>query len=89
MLGPVRAVRRSSVPTEPAGADLSLRAERWTLGRLDFLVLSIETKSPTPGSARRGSPSSFVRGFTPERKQQPKTTLVLKKLVEQFLAQPR
>jgi hypothetical protein len=77
------------VPTEPAGADLSLRAERWTLGRPDFLELSIETKPPTPGPARRSSPSSFVRGFTPERKQQPKTTLVLTKLVEQFLAQPR
>ena len=29
------------------------------------------------------------RGCTPERNQQPRTTLVLKKLVEQFLAQPR
>ena len=91
MLGPVRAVRWSSEPEpEPAGADLSLRAERSMPGRLDFLELSIETK---PANARAGQKklTEFVRsrGFTPERKQQPKITLVLKKLVEQFLAQPR
>jgi hypothetical protein len=89
VLGPVRAVRwarcrpNPPVPTCRCGPS----AGRW--GRPDFLELSIETKPPTPGPARRSSPSSFVRGFTPERKQQPKTTLVPKKLVEQFLAQPR
>ena len=78
------------MPTEPAGADLSLRAERWTLGRLDFLELSIETK-PVDARAGQKKLTKFVgeMGFTPEPKQQPKTTLVLKKLVEQFLAQPR
>jgi hypothetical protein len=90
VLGPVRAVRWSSVPTEPAGAGLSLRAERWTLDRLDFLELSIEAK-PADARGDQKKLTKFVgqTGFKVERKQQPKTTLVLKKLVEQFLAQPR
>jgi hypothetical protein len=90
VLGPVRAVRWSSVPTEPAGADLSLRAERWTPDGLDLLELSIETK-PTDARAGRKKLTKFVgeMGFTAQRKQQPNTTLVLKNLVEQFLAQPR
>ena len=90
VLGPVRAVRWSSVPTEPAGADLSLRAERWTLDGLDFLELSVETK-PVDARAGQRKLTDFVSGmgFTPESKQQPKTTLVLNELVEQFLARPR
>jgi hypothetical protein len=78
------------VSTEPAGADRSLRAERWTLDRLDFLELSIEAK-PADARGDQKKLTKFVgqTGFKVERKQQPKTTLVLKKLVEQFLAQPR
>lgn len=49
--------------------------------------------TPIQLDARAGQrkPTKFVRdtGFTAEPKQRPKTTLVLKRLVEQFLAQPR
>jgi hypothetical protein len=87
MLGPVRAVRWKSVPTEPAGADLSVRAERWTLDDLDFLELSIESK-PADARARQDQLTAFARsmGFEPGPNQQPKTSLVLQKLVEQFHA---
>jgi hypothetical protein len=78
------------VPTEPAGADLSLRAERWTLGPAG-LPRAVDRDQAADARAGQKKLTELVRsrGFTPERKQQPKTTLVLTKLVEQFLAQPR
>jgi hypothetical protein len=89
VLGPVRAVRwarcrpNPPVPTCRCGPS----AGRWA-GRTSSSCRSRPSRR-RPGRPEEAHRARSFEGVTPERKQQPKTTLVLKKLVEQFLAQPR
>jgi hypothetical protein len=87
LLGPVRAVRWTSVPAERPGVGLNIRAERWTLSDLDFLELSI-VSSPDEAGTRQHRLTAFIQsqGFPVEPEQRPKTTLVLRQLVEEHLA---
>jgi hypothetical protein len=87
LLGPVRAVRWTSVPAEGAQVGLDIKAERWTLGDLDFLELSVDA-APEEAAVRQGRLTTFVQshGFAVAPEQQPKTTLVLGALVAQRLA---
>jgi hypothetical protein len=74
---------RPPVPTCRCGPS----AGRWA-GRTSSSCRSRPSRR-RPGRPEEAHRARSFEGVTPERKQQPKTTLVLKKLVEQFLAQPR
>jgi hypothetical protein len=80
VLGPVTAIRWKQVARAPAGLDI--RAERWTVGDLDFLELSVVAD---PGDALRTQQAltAFVgdQGFAVEPEQQTKTRQVLEHLV--------
>lgn len=80
VLPAVRAVRWKTVEAAPAGLDL--RAERWTVGDLDFLELStVAALDEAP--ARQAALSAYVRsvGLPVAADQEAKTGQVLRVLV--------
>jgi hypothetical protein len=85
VLPAVTATRWGSVDGTPAGLDL--RAERWTVGDLDFLELSaVAPVDEAPGTQRllAGFVESLGVGAPPD--QETKTRQVLRSLVERELA---
>ena len=84
VLPPVTATRWGSVDGTPDGLDL--RAERWTVGDLDFLELSAVApvdEAPARQQALAGFVESLDVGAPPD--QETKTRQVLRSLVEQVL----
>jgi hypothetical protein len=88
LLGPVHALRWKSVPAERPSVGLDIRAERWTVGDLDFIEFSIVSK-PNEAARRQDRLTAFIHsyGFNVSAEQQPKTALVLRQLVEKYVAQ--
>jgi hypothetical protein len=87
VLPPVTATRWGTVAAAPA--ILKLRAERWTVGSLDFLELS--TVAPLEDApARQDLLIGFVGslGVGPLPDQENKTRQVLRDLVERVLGEP-
>jgi hypothetical protein len=87
VLPPVTATRWDTVASAPAR--LKLRAERWTVGDLDFLEMS--TVSPVEDApARQKLLSEFVVSLDvgPLPDQENKTKQVLRQLVERVLGGP-
>jgi hypothetical protein len=84
-LPPVTAMRWKTVATAPP--DLSLRAERWTVGDLDFLELSIAVQIEQ-APAKQAALTDFVGslGLTVNPEQETKTRQVLDHLVRASLA---
>lgn len=80
VLPQVTAVRWKAIETAPP--DLSLRAERWTVGDLDFLELSIAVQI-TQAPAMQAALTDFVGslGFAVDPDQETKTRQVLEHLV--------
>jgi hypothetical protein len=85
VLPPVTATRWASVESAPAGLDV--RAERWTVGTLDFLELST-----VAGVGEARATQDLLVGFVRSRGidappgQETKTRQVLQHLVERVLA---
>lgn len=80
MLAPVAAMRWKTVSVAPP--DLSVRAERWTVGDLDFLELSIAVPIEQ-APAKQATLTDFVGslGLTVDPDQETKTRQVLDHLV--------
>jgi hypothetical protein len=84
VLSPVTAVRWKKVAVAPP--ELGLRAERWTVGDLDFLELSAVAPIEE-ASAKQAAVLQFVRSlglYIPEE-QEPKTRQVMEHLVRASL----
>jgi hypothetical protein len=81
----VTATRWASVESVPAGLDV--RAERWTVGKLDFLELST-VAGVGEAQATQDLLVGFVRsrGIDAPPGQETKTRQVLQHLVERVLA---
>jgi hypothetical protein len=79
-LAPVTAMRWKEIPAAPPGLDV--RAERWTVGDLDFLELSV-VADLAQARRRQAALTAFVwsRGLTIGSQQQSKTRQVLEHLV--------
>src|SRR3954452_13289071 len=80
VLPPIEAVRWKSVDAAPA--ELHLRAERWTIGDLDFLELST-VAAIEEATSRQAALMDYLRslGLPVEQDQQAKTGQVLRVLV--------
>jgi hypothetical protein len=85
VLPPVTATRWGSVDSAPGGLDV--RAERWTVGDLDFLELSTVAEVGE-AAATQDLLHGFVRsvGISVAAEQEPKTSQVLRHLVQRALA---
>ncbi|WP_448624378.1 hypothetical protein [Geodermatophilus sp. URMC 64] len=84
VLPPVLATRWGSVDGAPPGLDL--RAERWTVGALDFLELSaVADLDEAVGTQEALAAHLASLGLAPARDQEPKTRQVVRLLVQQAL----
>lgn len=78
LLGPIDAVKWSDVPTLPG---LGARAERWTVGGLDFLEISLrEDEEKAEGAQRELEAALRLSGLGPFDEQRTKTETVLRHL---------
>jgi hypothetical protein len=84
VLPPVTATRWGKVEGTP---DPDVRAERWTVGDLDFLELSVVAPvAQAPATQERLVGFVTARGIAVPRKQEPKTRRVVEHLVAGVLA---
>ena len=73
----------------PAGSDLSVRAERWTLGHLDFLELSVVADVAVAQAAQRALQAFVVGKGLHEASGATKTSQVLEVLVSNAAETPK
>ena len=80
-LPPVTATRWKKLTAAPRGLDV--RAERWTVGDLDFLELSVVADDPGEAREKQAALTDFVQsqGLVVDPDQQSKTRQVLEHLV--------
>lgn len=81
-LGPITARRWKKVGATPC-TGLDVRAERWTVGDLDFLELSLKVSAEQAQSAADALTAALTElAVTPDSNQETKTRRVLKYLAE-------
>jgi hypothetical protein len=85
-LPPVAASRWDPFAVQTGSSKLEIRAERWTVGPLDFLELSI-VASADDAERDQAALTEYLQslGFTPDANQDSKTHQVLHYLVEESL----
>jgi hypothetical protein len=84
----VSATRWKKVAAAPRGLDV--RAERWTVGDLDFLELSVVADDPVQAREEQAALTGFVQslGMAADPAQQSKTRQVLEHLVARAVGPP-